>query len=559
MKKIQKYQLRNKNEDKNGKPNKYKVSVKAHANLFPKKCVPLYLEEIKFAVLRCGWKVTKLYKHFYFDQERCKKNFILMNQKARQEAPDKVESGFCKLLNNSNFGYDCRNNLDNLTFQPIRDELNELNFIKKYPSNLYNPSIKKFITSQVIEDDIKERYNNDMQKIKPDDKFYTSKVKNIEFRKLIETEALESYKAKETKNHRKRGLESYFNVIEKAQSDSKIKNVIDFSDQDVASVKAVAVKKKDKVKITTRFMKGKMLMFSKISLKSFVYDIIDIFCFPDTVITDIYKKNDILKVFVYLILTDTDSCSLQFTFINELSCNISEDRAKDIIFEILILKLADRLDTSHEFFERFSCRDLSTKKKVGLYEVESIDNPNVVTIAVNPKEYLEIFRSKDLNKKHKGIKKSTPGMNFESFSTRIMDTKEYTFAQKKSHSLKQSRFKLSKTKMHFKEELKVQFAGLNDKRYYLPDGVTSLPYGHFLLTELDNKKNQKNIQNVLLKIKDDLIRQESNLIKKCERILVLRSILNQIPTYYKLDSLKRPAIQQLTRTTKDYVLSGLWQ
>ena len=316
-------------EDKNGKPNKYKVSVKAHANLFPKKCVPLYLEEIKFAVLRCGWKVTKLYKHFYFDQERCKKNFILMNQKARQEAP---ESDFCKLLNNSNFGYDCRNNLDNLTFQPIRDELNELNFIKKYHSNLYNPSIKKFITSQVIEDDIKERYNNDMQKIKPDDKFYTSKVKNIEFRKRIETEALESYKAKETKNHRKRGLESYFNVIEKAQSDSKIKNVIDFSDQDVASVKAVAVKKKDKVKITTRFMKGKMLMFSKISLKSFVYDIIDIFCFPDTVITDIYKKNDILKVFVYLILTDTDSCSLQFTFINELSCNISEDRARDIIF-----------------------------------------------------------------------------------------------------------------------------------------------------------------------------------------------------------------------------------
>ena len=112
--------------------------------------------------------------------------------------------------------------------------------------------------------------------------------------------------------------------------------------------------------------------------------------------------------------------------------------------------------------------------------------------------------------------------------------------------------------MHFKEELKVQFAGLNDKRY-LPDGVTSLPYGHFLLTELDKKKNKKNIQNVLFKIKDDLIREESNLIRKCERIRVLRSILNQILTYYKLHSLKRPAIQQLTRTTKDYILSSLWQ
>ena len=190
-------------EDKNGNPNKYKISAKAHANLFPKKCIPLYLEEIKFAVLRCGWKVAKLYQHFYFDQDRCKKNFILMNQKARQEATDKVESDFCKLVNNSNFGYDCRNNLDNLTFQPIRDELNELNFIKKYHTNLYNPSIKEFITSKVIEEDIKERYKNEMLKVKPDDKFYSSKVSNIEYRKRIETEALEKFKEKESKHHRK--------------------------------------------------------------------------------------------------------------------------------------------------------------------------------------------------------------------------------------------------------------------------------------------------------------------------------------------------------------------
>ena len=48
-------------------------------------------------------------------------------------------------------------------------------------------------------------------------------------------------------------------------------------------------------------------------------------------------------------------------------------------------KLGDRLDTSHELFDKFFCRDESTKKKVGLYEVESIDNANLVTIAVNPK------------------------------------------------------------------------------------------------------------------------------------------------------------------------------
>ena len=31
-------------------------------------------------------------------------------------------------------------------------------------------------------------------------------------------------------------------------------------------------------------------------------------------------------------------------------------------------------------------------KQVGLYEIENIDNPNLVTIAINPKEYFEKYK-----------------------------------------------------------------------------------------------------------------------------------------------------------------------
>ena len=113
----------------------------------------------------------------------------------------------------------------------------------------------------------------------------------------------------------------------------KIKSIIDFSDQDAASIKALAIKKNEKIKITTRFMKGKMLMLSKISLKSFVYNIIDTFCFPDIEVREIYNMYQIIKAFIYLILTDTDSFSLQFTFISELTSSISEDEARNLIFE----------------------------------------------------------------------------------------------------------------------------------------------------------------------------------------------------------------------------------
>ena len=133
----------------------------------------------------------------------------------------------------------------------------------------------------------------------------------------------------------------------------------------------------------------------------------------------------------------------------------------------------------HEFFDQFFCRNPSTKKKVGLYEVESIDNANLVTIAVNPKEYIEIFKNKELNKKHKGVKKSTPGMNFESFASRIMDVGEYTYSQKRAKTVKQMRFQLKRTDMRLTKQYGTQFAGLNDKRYYLTDGVTP---GTFLIS-----------------------------------------------------------------------------
>ena len=79
----------------------------------------------------CGWKVTKLYSHFTFEQSRFKRDFILMNQKSRQTTKNAIEKDFHKLLNNSNFGYDCRNNLDNCKFESMFEKIGEITYIRK--------------------------------------------------------------------------------------------------------------------------------------------------------------------------------------------------------------------------------------------------------------------------------------------------------------------------------------------------------------------------------------------------------------------------------------------
>ena len=130
-------------------------------------------------------------------------------------------------------------------------------------------------------------------------------------------------------------------------------------------------------------------MFSKVSVKSFVYNLIDVFMFPNDEIKEIYKKYSINQFYLDQNLTDTDRTSMFFVFVCDLNCNVREDEA---IFEVMLKsKVFHRLDLSAEYYEKFNCRNESLRKRVGFFEIENIDKPNIITIALNRKEYYERF------------------------------------------------------------------------------------------------------------------------------------------------------------------------
>ena len=51
---------------------------------------------------------------------------------------------FYKLLNNSNFGIDCRNNIDNCTFEPIYDDFSEIAYSKNYTTIFSDDTFQDF-------------------------------------------------------------------------------------------------------------------------------------------------------------------------------------------------------------------------------------------------------------------------------------------------------------------------------------------------------------------------------------------------------------------------------
>ena len=69
-------------------------------------------------------------------------------------------------------------------------------------------------------------------------------------------------------------------------------------------------------------MSGKLLMFAKLSLQSFIYDLIETFWFPSQLVLEIYKKYKIEKVKMCHVLTDTDSTALQFIIISDPNSDI---------------------------------------------------------------------------------------------------------------------------------------------------------------------------------------------------------------------------------------------
>ena len=338
--------------------------------------------------------------------------------------------------------------------------------------------------------------------------------------------------------------------------------MIDFEENNSASIKSLLIKKSTNIKVSSRFIKGKMLMFAKLSIKSFVYDLIDVFCFPNETIKEIYNKYQIEKCYLYQNLTDTDSTSLFFVFICELECVLPESEARKVIFECMVnSQILKRLDVSHDFWKKFNVQDKKKKKEMGLFEIENIENANICTIAVNPKEYFEKFRDKNINKKHKGVRRNTKGMDFQRYADRIKDLRFDLNVDISQEKIVQKRLQVKNTEMIMTSSNKVKFAQINDKRYYFSDGIVSLPFGHPLLDNVRKyKKTFKDIKSVIEEEKDNFLKEENDAVAKNERLRILRSIFSQSFKYYTLKT-NRPFIssqKNILTSTKKYILNSHW-
>ena len=143
----------------------FKFNEKIHSTMKKKIFIPRYTEHLHFLISRAGWIVTTIYAHYTFEQLRFKQDFVIMNQVSRQKATSKVEKDFYKLMNDSNFGNDCRNNIDNCNFKVVYDNTEEISYIQKYAPPYFD-EYKDFACPETIKFQIEQEYHNEILSIK---------------------------------------------------------------------------------------------------------------------------------------------------------------------------------------------------------------------------------------------------------------------------------------------------------------------------------------------------------------------------------------------------------
>ena len=190
---------------------------------------------------------------------------------------------------------------------------------------------------------------------------------------------------------------------------------------------------------------------------------------------------------------------------------------------------------------------LGSTKEMRLYANRSVSR-NSRTSSMEPSvpspsiliQYFELYGIYyERNKKHKGIRKGTKGMDFDNYASHILmleEAKEGSkrFAKKQKLTLFQT--KRGNTAMVPIDKCK--FSQLNNKRCILTDGIISFPYGH---------RNLKFVEE----FKDSVVPTPDKLIKHHKN-----NLLRFKHSVSKSNKRMRRA-EQMDKNTRDFLLHGL--
>ena len=159
-------------------------------------------------------------------------------------------------------------------------------------------------------------------------------------------------------------------------------------------------------------------------------------------------------------------------------------------------------------------------------------------------------------------------MDYENYSERIKPLFDFeTFKKPKADCKDVVRISVINGEMTTHKICKTKFSQLNDKKFYFPNRILSLPYSHASLKQIDDYKKNKGqrIEKYFWIKKENLLELEKKALKETSRLDYFHYIYRQIPKIFKLDCTRFDRTRHYLykdvrqQTVIDFILSAGWK
>ena len=194
-----------------------------------------------------------------------------------------------------------------------------------------------------------------------------------------------------------------------------------------------------------------------------------------------------------------------------------------------------------------------------MYEFKNIEHGIICAICVNLKEHFELYGIlHETNKKQLRVRKGTKGMDCGKYKGSILTIEQARGGTNRfANKQKQTIFQNKKGNMIMVTIEKCKFGQLNDRRYILFDGISSIPYEHKDLIPIENFQNEIKLtsQSLTKNHENNLLRFEQGIIQGNKRLRIINSVLLQSPIFYKKGMLNRSQFQTVLNT-RDFLLKS---
>ena len=159
-------------------------------------------------------------------------------------------------------------------------------------------------------------------------------------------------------------------------------------------------------------------------------------------------------------------------------------------------------------------------------------------------------------------------MEYENFAERIKPLHDFDSYQPPKADMKEVvRISVKKGEMTTHKIVKTKFSQINDKRFYFPNGILSLPFGHLSLKEIDEYKKStgQRIEIYFWAEKENLLELEKTALTATPCLDFLNTILLQKPKVVSVDCAKfdRNLLflykEQRQKSILDFILCAGWK